>query len=95
MLKKLIDIINPPVKWKIPVYMMLSVFIGIAAFVFYLSNAASYLNDEPETCTNCHVMYPYYTSWQHSSHGRVAVCNDCHVPHDNLVRKYLFKANDG
>lgn len=29
------------------------------------------------------------------SHGRVATCNDCHVPQDNVFRKYLFKANDG
>jgi len=25
----------------------------------------------------------------------VTVCNDCHVPHDSLTRKYAFKARDG
>ena len=25
----------------------------------------------------------------------VANCNDCHVPHENIARKYLFKAKDG
>lgn len=44
---------------------------------------------------NCHVMAPQFATWQHSSHARVAVCNDCHVPHDNFFRKYLFKAQDG
>ena len=29
------------------------------------------------------------------SHGRVTNCNDCHVPQDNIIRKYMFKASDG
>ena len=44
---------------------------------------------------NCHVMTTQYLTWQHSSHARVATCNDCHVPHDNLVHKFAFKAQDG
>ncbi len=69
--------------------------VGLAGLLFYISNAASYLSDEPETCVNCHVMIPHYATWQRGSHGRDAVCNDCHVPHDNFVRKYAFKAMDG
>jgi cytochrome c nitrite reductase small subunit len=44
---------------------------------------------------NCHVMTAEYVSWQHSSHAEAATCNDCHVPHDNALRKYAFKAKDG
>jgi cytochrome c nitrite reductase small subunit len=40
-------------------------------------------------------MTDVYASWQRGSHGRVTVCNDCHVPHDNTVAKYGFKAADG
>ena len=40
-------------------------------------------------------MNPQYATWERGSHGKVATCNDCHVPQDNLVRKYWFKANDG
>lgn len=68
---------------------------GVAGFLVYISNAASYLSDEPKTCVNCHVMGPYYASYAHSSHALVATCNDCHVPHDNIVKKYAFKAQDG
>ena len=40
-------------------------------------------------------MLPYYQSWNHSSHALWATCNDCHVPQDNVVRQYGFKAMDG
>jgi cytochrome c nitrite reductase small subunit len=71
------------------------IFVGIFLLVFRLSNAPSYLSDEPETCINCHVMYPQYSSWMHSSHRHAANCNDCHVPHNNVFNKYFFKAKDG
>ncbi|NOR28433.1 MAG: cytochrome c nitrite reductase small subunit, partial [Lutibacter sp.] len=41
------------------------------------------------------VMTPQYTTWQKSSHREWASCNDCHVPQDNVFKKYLFKAKDG
>lgn len=87
--------IIPPDKWRVPVILALGIFTGLIIFVLYIGNAASYLSDKPETCINCHVMYNHYTSWQYSSHSRVATCNDCHVPQDNIIRKYLFKATDG
>ncbi len=69
--------------------------IGLGVAVAHVSRAPSYLSDSPETCINCHVMYPQYTTWAHSAHGNVATCNDCHVPHDNLLHHYAFKAKDG
>ena len=38
---------------------------------------------------------PYYATWNHSSHSRNATCNDCHVPHENAVKKWFFKGMDG
>lgn len=94
-LKKIIQFFIPPRQWRFPVIVLLGIFIGLGAFAFYASNAQSYLSDEPETCINCHVMFPQYASWRHSSHANVATCNDCHVPQDNFFRKYYFKGSDG
>lgn len=85
----------PPDGWKAPVAIALGLFIGLVATAFKISNAASYLSDKPEACINCHVMYPQYSTWMHSSHREKANCNDCHVPHDNIFRKYYFKGQDG
>ena len=74
---------------------LVGILIGLAGYIFYLSKAHSYLSDDPKACVNCHIMEPEYATWLHSSHGRNTVCNDCHVPHDNVFRKYYFKANDG
>jgi cytochrome c nitrite reductase small subunit len=40
-------------------------------------------------------MAPQYTTWNHSAHREVTNCNDCHVPHNNFLNKYYFKAKDG
>lgn len=61
----------------------------------YLLRFHTYLADDPGACVNCHIMTPYYATWSHSSHGRDATCNDCHVPHQNLAKKYFFKGMDG
>jgi cytochrome c nitrite reductase small subunit len=81
--------------WRIPCFLMLGIFAGLGLFVLHISRAASYLSNKPETCMNCHVMTTQYVTWQHSSHGRVATCNDCHVPHTSLPAAYAFKAKDG
>jgi len=73
----------------------LGAFTGMLLYVARISEALSYLSDDPKACINCHIMIPEYASWQHSSHHRVATCNDCHVPHDSALRKSLFKAKDG
>ncbi len=91
LLKKII----PQDKWKFPVIIILGVLIGIVVFIFKVSNAVSYLSDDPETCINCHIMTPQYATWTHSAHRENATCNDCHVPHDNVFNKYYFKAKDG
>lgn len=94
-MKRLKSVLIPPGEWKLTVVILCGIICGMTFFIFHISKAGSYLSDNPETCINCHVMNPEFVSWYHSSHRRVAVCNDCHVPHDNLVNKYFFKAKDG
>lgn len=91
MLKKLL----PPQRWRFPVMLLTSILIGLIMFILHISKAHSYLSDNPKTCTNCHIMAPQYATWTHSSHREVAHCNDCHVPHNNVINKYYFKAKDG
>ncbi len=94
-MKKWLQWFMPPKEWRLPVLFVSAVLFGLVLLVAHISNATSYLSDDPKACINCHVMTTQYATWQHSSHREVAVCNDCHVPHDNIVRKYFFKAQDG
>lgn len=73
----------------------LGVFGGLGVFTFGYGEGYAYLGNNPQTCANCHVMQESYDSWLKSSHHGVAVCNDCHTPHDSLFAKYLTKADNG
>ncbi|MCL1932878.1 MAG: cytochrome c nitrite reductase small subunit [Candidatus Azobacteroides sp.] len=88
------SILSSP-KRKIIAFIVGGIICGLGAYSAYASRFGSYLSDDPATCTNCHIMAPYYATWTHSSHGRNTTCNDCHVPHDNAARKWLFKGMDG
>ncbi|MGE5424635.1 MAG: cytochrome c nitrite reductase small subunit [Syntrophothermus sp.] len=94
-MKKIITWLIPPDQWKPAVSVILGIFFGLGLFAFVVSNAVSYVSDDPKACINCHVMNPEYTNWYHNAHGRVTTCNDCHVPHENVFAKYMFKATDG
>ncbi len=93
--KSLVVFLFPPLTWRVPVIILLGIVCGLSLVIFRVSNAVSYLSDDPATCMNCHVMAPQFATWERGSHGRKTVCNDCHIPHDNIVSKYLFKASDG
>jgi len=73
---------------------MLGVLGGVGVFTFGYGKGISYLGNDPQACANCHVMEGHYDSWINSSHQHVAVCNDCHLPH-NLVGKWTTKADNG
>ncbi len=73
---------------------MLGILSGVGLFTFGYGKGYSYLISNPTTCTNCHVMQANYDSWQQSSHRHVAVCNDCHLPHD-IVGHLLTEADNG
>ena len=73
---------------------LLGVVLGLGGYTFTYAKGWSYVTDDPAACANCHVMNEQYEGWTKSSHRSVAVCNDCHVPHD-FVRKYATKARNG
>ena len=73
----------------------LGVFLGSGAYTFVSAHGTSYLSNDPSVCVNCHIMREDYDGWQHASHHAVATCNDCHLPHDNLVHKLFVKASNG
>ncbi|WP_235934784.1 cytochrome c nitrite reductase small subunit [Candidatus Laterigemmans baculatus] len=67
---------------------------GLGTFTFGYGQGWSYLSNDPAACANCHVMQGHLDSWQKSSHRHVAVCNDCHLPHDP-IGKWVTKADNG
>lgn len=73
---------------------VLGILVGVGTFTFGYANGLSYLSNDPQACANCHIMQDYYDTWQRASHHHVAVCNDCHLPHD-LIGKYMAKADNG
>lgn len=84
-----------PQQFILPLFILGGIIVGLGAYSVYMSRAYSYLSDDPAACINCHIITPYYQSWNHSAHAQWATCNDCHVPHNNIVSKYAFKAKDG
>ncbi|MHB1037212.1 MAG: NapC/NirT family cytochrome c [Pirellulales bacterium] len=40
---------------------------------------AGWYTSRPQFCNSCHIMEPYYKSWQESSHSEVS-CIECHFP---------------
>lgn len=94
-MNRILRILEPPPGWKPAVIILLGTLTGIFFLVFQTSEAHSYISDNPETCINCHVMYPQYASWARSSHRETATCAECHVPQDNFFSKYYVKGTDG
>lgn len=93
--RKIIDILLPSYWLKVSAIVVLGIVTGMGLLFMYFLRAHTYLANDASACMNCHVMAPYYATWSHSSHNRDATCNDCHVPHQNLVKYWMFKATDG
>jgi len=74
--------------------LLFGVAVGLCAYTFVYAKGYAYLTNDPQACTNCHVMRVQYDAWLKSSHHSVATCNDCHTPH-NIIGKYAVKANNG
>lgn len=68
--------------------------IGIGGYTLVYAEGLSYMSSDPKVCANCHIMQAQYDSWQKSSHHHVAICNECHLPHD-FIGKYVAKALNG
>ena len=69
--------------------------LGIGAYTFLYAKGYSYITNDPAACANCHVMNTQFDAWAKGPHHAVAVCNDCHLPHDNAVHKLYVKASNG
>jgi cytochrome c nitrite reductase small subunit len=74
--------------------LLLGAALGLGGYTFAYAKGWSYLTDDAAACANCHVMNEQHDGWTKSSHRAVAVCNDCHVPHD-FVGKYYTKGRNG
>ncbi len=72
----------------------IGVVVGLGGYTFTYAKGYAYLTNDPQACANCHVMREQFDGWIKSSHRSVAVCNDCHTPHD-LVGKYTTKGLNG
>lgn len=85
---------NRGIAGPVVVAVLLGCFVGAGLFTFGYARGAAYMTDKPQACANCHVMREQFEGWMKSSHGKVAVCNDCHTP-PGFVPKYATKALNG
>ncbi len=76
-------------------FMAVGVPLGLGIFTFNYGGGLSYFSNDPKSCANCHIMQSHFDSWQKSSHHSVATCNDCHLPHDSFLAKWLTKSDNG
>jgi cytochrome c nitrite reductase small subunit len=83
-----------PVRVAVIVGIAAGIFFGVGGYTFIYARGASYMTNDPAACVNCHVMNEQYDGWRKGSHRAVAVCNDCHAPHD-IAGKYFTKALNG
>jgi nitrate/TMAO reductase-like tetraheme cytochrome c subunit len=61
-----------------PIVMRLgALLMGLVIFILVCAGAAGWYTSRPEFCNSCHIMEPYYKSWQESSHKDVS-CIECH-----------------
>ena len=81
-------------RYGIAMGLSLGLLAGLGGYTFVYARGASYLENDPSACSNCHVMNAQYAGWQRSSHRAVAVCNDCHTP-QGAVGKYITKMRNG
>lgn len=86
---------RPILVLSVLIAIFLGVFTASGIFTFVSAHGTSYLSNDPAVCVNCHIMQAQYDGWVHGSHHGAATCNDCHLPHDNLVHKYFVKASNG
>ena len=80
--------------WPVLAVLTVGAALGTGGYTFIYAKGSSYLTNDPSACVNCHVMRQEYDGWIKSSHRNVAVCNDCHTPHD-LVGKHKTKLRNG
>lgn len=78
----------------IPILAITTAVFALGYFAF-VTDAAAYGGNAPETCANCHVMDSQYENWYHGAHENWAKCTDCHLPHGNIAIYYAEKGRQG
>jgi cytochrome c nitrite reductase small subunit len=81
-------------RYPVAIGVVFGLLLGLGGYTFIYARGGSYLGSDPKACANCHIMREQFEGWQRSSHRSVAVCNDCHAPH-NFVGKYVTKGRNG
>ncbi len=71
------------------------IFLAALSVFAWATDAPAYLGHAAATCNNCHVMDSQYENWYHAAHENVAICADCHLPHQNILSYYLYKGYSG
>lgn len=74
----------------------LLIFIGLfAGIVLSVVTVKTFAyTDSPDFCQSCHIMTSAHDTFADSTHATLA-CSDCHLPHDTLANKLVFKAKSG
>lgn len=80
---------GPGGKWLLPVVAFFAGIIGVLGTQMSIS-----ATDTAQFCGNCHVMSEAVWTHQQGAHAKQA-CNECHIPHDNIVNKLSYKAMIG
>lgn len=80
---------------KFPFFIAVAAAVVALGYFAFVTDAAAYAGSDPETCANCHNMDSQYEDFYHGAHKGVAVCVDCHLPHDNLAVYYAEKGRQG
>lgn len=75
---------------KVKVLLLILVALGLVA----IAVSALKTTDKPEFCASCHVMEDQKKSWMKSVHRDVK-CVECHLPHQNSLEYYYWKAKLG
>jgi cytochrome c nitrite reductase small subunit len=88
-------LLRAPRCWALALVGAAGLLAGTGLLMLHVSKAVTYIKSDSWVCANCHVMYPQYATWNHSSHRERTNCSDCHLPHDNLVHYLVAKGQDG
>lgn len=71
---------------------LVSIFVGIIMSVVTVKTLA--YTDSSDFCQSCHIMNSVHDSFEDSTHAELA-CNDCHLPHESMAGKLVYKAKVG
>jgi nitrate/TMAO reductase-like tetraheme cytochrome c subunit len=66
-------------KFRYIIYTAIALLCAWISLMVIMTGAAAWYTSRPQFCNSCHIMEPYYKSWQKSSHKDVA-CIECHFP---------------